>query len=78
MVRDLYYLFVVSVLSAIFPSANLSRCVRGVAERLLAHTATRHFRTQATLAGNPKLSHAEALQKSMLAMIDNAQRPRDK
>jgi CHAT domain-containing protein/Tfp pilus assembly protein PilF len=31
--------------------------------------------TFAALAANPKLSHAEALQKSILAMIDNAQRP---
>ena len=31
--------------------------------------------TFAALAADPKLSHAEALQKSMLAMIDNAQRP---
>ncbi len=31
--------------------------------------------TFAVLAANPNLSHAEALQKSMLAMIDNAQRP---
>jgi CHAT domain-containing protein len=27
------------------------------------------------LAADPKLSHAEALQKSMLVMINNAQRP---
>ncbi len=31
--------------------------------------------TFAALAADPKLSHAEALQRSMLAMIDNAQRP---
>ena len=31
--------------------------------------------TFAALAADPKLSHAEALQKSMLAMIDSAQRP---
>jgi tetratricopeptide (TPR) repeat protein/CHAT domain-containing protein len=31
--------------------------------------------TFASLAADPKLSHAEALQKSMLAMINNAQRP---
>jgi CHAT domain-containing protein len=31
--------------------------------------------TFAALAADPKLSHAEALQKSMLAMIDNAQHP---
>jgi len=31
--------------------------------------------TFAALAADPNLSHAEALQKSMLAMIDNAQRP---
>jgi CHAT domain-containing protein/Tfp pilus assembly protein PilF len=31
--------------------------------------------TFAALAADPKLSHAEALQKSMLAMIDNARRP---
>jgi CHAT domain-containing protein len=31
--------------------------------------------TFAALAANPRLSHAEALQKSMLAMIDNKQRP---
>jgi tetratricopeptide (TPR) repeat protein len=31
--------------------------------------------TFAALAADPKLSHVEALQKSMLAMIDNAQRP---
>lgn len=31
--------------------------------------------TFAALAANPKLSHAEALQKSMLAMINNTQRP---
>jgi CHAT domain-containing protein len=31
--------------------------------------------TFAALAADPKLSHAEALQKSMLAMINNTQRP---
>lgn len=31
--------------------------------------------TFAALSADPKLSHAEALQKSMLALIDNAQRP---
>jgi CHAT domain-containing protein/Tfp pilus assembly protein PilF len=31
--------------------------------------------TFAALAANPKLSHAQALQKSMLAMINNAQHP---
>ena len=31
--------------------------------------------TFAALAADPKLSHAEALQKSMLSMIDNAQHP---
>jgi CHAT domain-containing protein len=31
--------------------------------------------TFAALSADPKLSHAEALQKSMLAMIDNAERP---
>ena len=31
--------------------------------------------TFAALAADPKLSHAEALRKSMLAMIDNPQRP---
>jgi CHAT domain-containing protein/tetratricopeptide (TPR) repeat protein len=31
--------------------------------------------TFAALAADPKLSHAEALRKSMLAMIDNAERP---
>jgi hypothetical protein len=31
--------------------------------------------TLAALAADPKLSHAEVLQKSVLAMIDNAQPP---
>jgi CHAT domain-containing protein len=31
--------------------------------------------TFAAIAADPKLSHAQALQKSMLAMIDNPQRP---
>jgi CHAT domain-containing protein len=31
--------------------------------------------TFTALAADPKLSHAEALRKSMLAMIDNPQRP---
>jgi hypothetical protein len=31
--------------------------------------------TSAAIAADPKLSHGEALQKSMLAMIDNARHP---
>src|SRR5580704_7893000 len=51
MVRDLYCLFVVSVLSAFFPSAKLSRRVRGIAEHFLAHAATRRFRALRGIRG---------------------------